>query len=530
MYVPEFLRVAPKFWAVDEYGHEPIVLGVALWLIWRAHREFFAVPDKPAPLAGVVTLAIGILLYAIGRSQSLRQLDIASQIPVLAGIALLIRGWRGLKVVWFPIFFLIFMVPLPQAIVQPLTVTLKSLVSQTVELLLYQAGYPIARSGVVLSIGQYKLFVADACAGIASLFSLEALGMLYMNLMRYRSVARNLTLAALIMPISFVANVIRVTVLVLVTYHGGEALLNGPLHGGAGMVLFIAGLILMLIVDSLLNWFFPRERVGPSDERGEFTSAPTGASSSPTAIVQPIPGGLKNIESRSGGAYRPLPRIAVLLGPLVAAPLLASGLKPTLRAAEVSAPVQFEAQIPEAFGGWTWDPATLPVMPDRHVQAFVNRAYSQTLARTYVNARGERVMLSLAYNSIEDLQMSYLHRPEACYSAQGFAVRTLGQGEVRYGTSRVPVRRLVATMGPRHEPISYWVVMVDQARYLGLGWYIDRLVYGLRGWIPDGVLVRVSSIDASVDRAQQLQDDFLTELQAVLPAAVRSRYFGSAGS
>ena len=107
-----------------------------------------------------------------------------------------------------------------------------------------------------MNVGQYQLLVADACAGLNSMFTLEALGLLYMNLMQYTSVARNVTLSILVIPIAFFANVVRVIVLVLVTYHFGDAAGQGFVHGFAGMVLFLVGLVLVLFTDSLLGWFF----------------------------------------------------------------------------------------------------------------------------------------------------------------------------------------------------------------------------------------------------------------------------------
>ena len=109
------------------------------------------------------------------------------------------------------------------------------------------------RAGVILQIGQYKLLVADACAGLHTLFTLEALGLLYLNIVRHDSLFRNITLAICVVPISFTANVIRVMVLTLVTYHFGDSAGQGFLHGFAGMVLFLTALMLIIGVDSLLQ-------------------------------------------------------------------------------------------------------------------------------------------------------------------------------------------------------------------------------------------------------------------------------------
>ena len=126
------------------------------------------------------------------------------------------------------------------------------------ENVLYFFDYPIARTGVVLQIGQYQLLVADACAGMHTLISLEALGLLYLNLVRHDSLFRNITLAILIVPISFTANVIRVMVLTLVTFYYGDAAGQGFVHGFAGMVLFVVALTLIMSVDSALQYFVKR--------------------------------------------------------------------------------------------------------------------------------------------------------------------------------------------------------------------------------------------------------------------------------
>lgn len=150
------------------------------------------------------------------------------------------------------------MIPLPGVLVDAVTLPMKIAVSYVAEDILYFFNYPISRTGVILQIGQYQLLVADACAGLHTLISLEALGLLYLNIVKHDSLLRNIALATLIIPISFTANVIRVIVLTLVTYYFGDAAGQGFIHGFAGILLFVVALILIISVDSLLQFFVAR--------------------------------------------------------------------------------------------------------------------------------------------------------------------------------------------------------------------------------------------------------------------------------
>jgi exosortase B len=256
LYVPTLTDLLRGIWSSDEQGHGPIVLGISCWLLYRKWPEMLrsCLTHGSKPTAwGWPVFIFGLLLYAIGRSQDILIFEVGSAIWLLAGIGLLSFGATALKAQWFALFFMLFMIPLPGPIVDAATLPMKTAVSYVAEYVLFNLGYPIARSGVILQIGQYKLLVADACAGLHTLFSLEALGLLYLNIMRHDSLFRNLTLGVLIIPISFTANVIRVITLTLVTYYLGDEAGQGFLHGFAGMVLFLTALMLIMAVDSALQ-------------------------------------------------------------------------------------------------------------------------------------------------------------------------------------------------------------------------------------------------------------------------------------
>ena len=256
LYLPSLYDLFTGIWSSDEQMHGPIVLGISVWLLYRNWPDMGAAAQgKGTSNWGWPLFIFGLLLYALGRSQDVLLFEIGSVIWLLVGLLLLQCGAAALKAQWFALFFMLFMVPLPGAVVDTVTMPMKMAVSYVAEQVLFWAGYPIGRNGVILQIGQYMLLVADACAGLHTLLTLEALGLLYLNIVRRDSLFRNVGLAILIVPISFTANVIRVMALSLITYHFGDAAGQGFLHGFAGMVLFLSALLLIISFDTALQTF-----------------------------------------------------------------------------------------------------------------------------------------------------------------------------------------------------------------------------------------------------------------------------------
>jgi exosortase B len=267
MYVPSLIGLFNGIWSQDEQMHGPLVLGISCWLMYRNWPGMMSASDgQPTSIAGWPIFLAGLLLYTVGRSQSVLLFEIGSVVWLLTGAILLTRGVAALKAQWFALFFMLFMVPLPGVVVDAVTLPMKMAVSFAAEQILFWVGYPIGRTGVTLQIGQYMLLVADACAGLHTLLSLEAMGLLYLNLVRRDSLLRNVGLAILIVPISFMANVIRVMVLSMITFHFGDEAGQGFLHGFAGLVLFLTALFLIIGFDSLLQLvenLRPTRRLGP---------------------------------------------------------------------------------------------------------------------------------------------------------------------------------------------------------------------------------------------------------------------------
>jgi exosortase B len=263
MFVPIYWGAAQGMWQSEEQGHGAIVLAVMVWLFWTLRHEIDNAPVQPLPMLGWPIFGFGLLIYFVGRVFNITILEFAAQPFVVAGVLLLLRGMSAIRLAWFPLIYFIFMIPLPGMLVDAITGSLKGLIATIVESLLYLVGYPIARSGVILSIGPYQLQVADACSGLHSMFSLSALGTLFMYLMGHKSKLHMGIMLASILPIAFVANIIRVITLVLVTYYLGDEAGQGFLHGAAGMVLMLVALAFFFVLDMVLDKVLPAApRVG----------------------------------------------------------------------------------------------------------------------------------------------------------------------------------------------------------------------------------------------------------------------------
>lgn len=260
MYVPTFSRLLDTLWKLDEQSHAPLILMASAWLLYDKLSKVLEAPARPALVTGLPGVIFGLLMYVVGRSQNIVLLEL-SALPVLIGFSLVtLRGWGAARHTLFPLVFMLFAAPLPGFIVDALTGPLKLWISAGAETILHAAGYPIGRDGVALSVGQYRLLVADACSGLNSMFSLSAVGIFYMYLVGKRGQMHNVLLGVSIPVIAFFANLLRVIALCLITYHMGDEAAQGFLHGATGVFLFAVALTMLFIVDTILTGIFGKAK------------------------------------------------------------------------------------------------------------------------------------------------------------------------------------------------------------------------------------------------------------------------------
>jgi EpsI family protein len=218
---------------------------------------------------------------------------------------------------------------------------------------------------------------------------------------------------------------------------------------------------------------------------------------------------------------------SVILGVAMAGTSALTGaLTPKQKVAAVQERFDLDAMVPKRFGNWQVDNTVVPLTPDETQKELIATLYDQTLARTYVNDAGQHVMLSIAYGGDQSKQLQ-LHLPEVCYVAQGFDMVQDHKAELATHYGRVPVKRLVARQNARNEPITYWVTVGDKAVMSGLGQKYQRFLYGLTGKIPDGMLVRVSTIETDANSAYRVQDRFVNEMLDAMSPRDRMKLLGA---
>lgn len=253
MVLPTLLALAQGPWQEESGVHGIIVLVTGLWLVWRRQDEIMAARQEGNPWITAAMLAAALPLYVAGRAFEFISIEAAAVLLAMVAVAHQFWGLKVTAMLWFPIVYLGFVVPLPGWFLDTITLPLKEFVSEIVTGALAGFGYPVGRMGVTLYIGSYQLLVEDACSGLNSLISLTAIGLFYVYLIRGSNPLYSLLLLAMVIPIAIAANCVRVAALVLITYHFGNAMAQGYLHNFAGMVTFVSALLFIFALDWALT-------------------------------------------------------------------------------------------------------------------------------------------------------------------------------------------------------------------------------------------------------------------------------------
>jgi EpsI family protein len=500
---PTQQRLAEGIWRQPAYAYTAWLTAVA-WLlfVWRIRTVRLEVKNKPSFLAWMV-IGAGTVLYLLGRTQGLEQLELGACLILLFGLLLLAGGWPAVNCMRFPLVFWLFTLPYPAWVIDQLTGPLKLGLSEAVEVLLYAAGYPVARSGVIIALGQYRLLVEDACSGLHSLLFLVAMGLIYLHFTGPRREWHRWILVAALVPLGLFANLIRVLVLALSTYHFGDGVAQGLWHSAAGVMLYGSGFIALYLLDGGLA------RVCPLQQ-------PT------LAHVTQAPGADKQKGVFHSLSWRQTVVLALLW---LITGLAAVALTPRAMLSELRPMPDLHLLLPSQVGEWHKE----DISDNRYVSVEATResngAYDQLLQRTYVDPAGHRIMLVMAYGSRQLGSAYQVHRPEACYQASGFLLLQSSDAVIAVQGEPLAVRQFYAQQNSRQEAVTYWMTIGQHATMPGLARKFEQLKSGLSGQVPDGMLVRISSLEQESEAGFRRHRAFVNDLQRVLPG-----WFGLPGN
>lgn len=203
--------------------------------------------------------------------------------------------------------------------------------------------------------------------------------------------------------------------------------------------------------------------------------------------------------------------IAILCASLVAAATGAAWLKPTALLSDKLPPIKLSLDIPTRMGAWDTIEVGAPTITSPDQLDLINKIYQETFNRSYKNDAGDIVMLSTAYSRAQGDQ-SGVHFPEVCYPAQGFGIAGKFDTQMNADGTVIKLRRMTAARLGRTEHISYFVLIGTNPAGGGNRVKAAQMRYGVRGYIADGLLIRVSTISNDQEHSWKVHDDFITEL------------------
>ena len=204
---------------------------------------------------------------------------------------------------------------------------------------------------------------------------------------------------------------------------------------------------------------------------------------------------------------------------------LGVALRPTISIADDLPPIDLKTLVPTSFDNWHEDFNVSVQIINPQQKQILDLIYDKTLSRTYVNSQGYRIMLSIAYGKNQSGTLQ-LHKPEICYAAQGFSLLKARPGKLDLLGGTIAVSRLETSLGQRFEPITYWTIVGDRITSSMVDKRLTEVRYAMRGRIPDGMLVRISSIDTATDNAYAIHTHFASAMIQAISPAYRNRFAG----
>lgn len=251
--IPTAITLGDQTWSTDAGAQGPLVVCTGAWLLWRQAPELRRAAATGNPWITAALLVPALAFYVFGRAYDFITFETAGLYGASLAMLHTRLGARAMIKTWFPFLYLAFVIPPPGFVLVRLTAPLKQFVSLISTHWLHAFGLPVAHEGVTIFVAQYQLLVEDACSGMNSIMGIIAISLLYIYLSRGSSWRYSIFLTSLAIPIAVVANIVRIMILILLTYFCGDGVAQGFLHYTAGFFVFAIALILVFVIDRLFS-------------------------------------------------------------------------------------------------------------------------------------------------------------------------------------------------------------------------------------------------------------------------------------
>jgi exosortase len=250
-------RLVQDWWTDDNYSHGFVIAPLAVWFVYERWEKLRETTLKPSTILGLLVIVVSLFLLAAGTLGSEFFLTRISFVMALAGVVLFLAGTAHVRILMFPLAFLLLAIPIPAILFNQIAFPLQLIASRLGEGLVSSFGVPVLREGNVIVLASTTLEVAEACSGIRSLVSLLTLGIVFGYFTDRRTTARVL-LALSTIPLAIAANGIRVAGTGIAAHYLGPAAAEGFFHSFSGWLVFVTAFLMLIVVERLIRLVLPK--------------------------------------------------------------------------------------------------------------------------------------------------------------------------------------------------------------------------------------------------------------------------------
>ncbi|GMV90694.1 MAG: hypothetical protein AMXMBFR82_04720 [Candidatus Hydrogenedentota bacterium] len=458
------------------YTHGFLVPFISAYFVWKDRAYLSRMPISPSK-SGIVWIAFASLLLVLGDYLGFRVFAQFSMLPMLAGMIAVLLGNHWVRRLWFPLLFLIFMIPIPPSLTQNIALKLKLLAAQSAVVLANALTLPMVQEGSWIHFGNDRLLVGDVCGGLRSLIALLALGAIFAYISKVRTGAK-LFIMVMAGPIAIMANIVRIFFLCVVGYVWGSEVAGGKVHDYSGILIFAVAILLFTAIDAPLRRFVPSKDEEPEPER-------PAAPSRTRRVV-------------NGAA----------LAILAVAAFAHFGILRAQARVEPASTVRADLDIPKTIVDYSQEGADFEI--DERTQAILES--STILIRNYRSPRNRPIQLSVVHAGTTRRS---LHFPEVCLVGDGWEI--IKQEDVSVGIL-FTARRLVLMKGEHYEAVLYWFKTGDYVTgnffANALYWAKNQMTFGA----PASAMIKLSTPIASDGEASAFAalDDFAMKFAPIM--------------